>query len=128
MEIEVVAKDNKGNRLVICNWKIELYLIEEQYPRSIWRFKNGSLVVRRRPEDHFHRKTQSYGFNSALLHYLKDNGNADMPVIVKIIKSKIIYKTTVSKIIEEWKYLTFSAKGFETQIFYPITKMEIWVK
>lgn len=128
MELTVIAKDNKGNRLVICNWKIELYLIEEQYPRSIWRFKNGSLIVRRRPEDHFHWKTQSYGFNSALLHYLKDNGNADMPVIVRIIKSKIIYKTTVKQIIDNALYLNFASKWFELQIFMPVAKMEIWVR
>ena len=128
MELSKVIKDAKGNRLVISNWKVELYLVWEQYVKSLWKFEKWKLVVRRNPETHYYHKIWWYGFNNELLQFLKENGNEYMVVEVRIIKSKIIYTSTVKNILEKWQFMYHLIQGFEKQIIMPLSFMDIGVR
>lgn len=126
MEVVKQILDRYGNRIVIRDWKISIYLKNRDWEkRSIGVIKKGQLFIRRDKEKHLFSKIWWYWYNSDLLHYFNDSWNGDMPVITKQIKSKYFYKTTVKDIIEKGTYQTHIKDWYEVQIIMPLNLMEL---
>lgn len=116
--------DRYGNKIVIRDWKINIYLkLRDGEKREIWIIKNWKLIVRRDREKHLFQKINWYWYNSDLLHYLRDEWNWDMVVITKQKKSKYYYISTVNNILNEWTYQTHIKDWYEVQIIMPLDLM-----
>ena len=116
--------DRYGNKIVIRDWKINIYLkLRDWEKREIWIIKNWKLIVRRDREKHLFQKINWYWYNSDLLHYLRDEWNWDMVVITKQKKSKYYYISTVNNILNEWTYQTHIKDWYEVQIIMPLDLM-----
>lgn len=108
---EIYSKASKVGEIVY------LYLARLWETRRLWQLVGPKLTVRRDRDKHLYYKMNAYGFNDKLLRAI----SPDTTVIVVEKWRAIKLKTSVQSILTEWKYLTFSAEWFETQIFYPLS-------
>ena len=67
---------------------------------------------------HLFRKTKSYGFN----HYVMSNATKFDHVI--LMDEYATWKIPVKFIIDNGKFMEFSGKGFEKQIFLTLNEIE----
>lgn len=88
-----------------------------------WEVDTSKLFVRRNEARHRFNKFSWYGFNDKMLQLL-DN---DCKIILKVEEYDIKRMITVWEALEVWKYLTFSAKGLETQVFVPFSNFSLHI-
>ena len=95
--------------------------LPNQKPRNIgWLNDSGdSFHSQRNPAKHLHYKSDSYGFNYELLR----DGNF-VWVIIHLPFNKLLV-TSRNHILEKGSFLHFANKGFEKQIFLPLTEFGI---
>lgn len=113
--------DQFGNKLNIQEQagvkSITIKLVNGQ-ERRIGSIKGNEYFVSRIYEKHLFRKFNAYGINSWVLSYF------DVDVVVlrefKHDEDSRIFRIPKQVILDEGKYLTFSDKGFEKQIFIPL--------
>ncbi len=95
--------------------------LPNQKPRNIGWFNNSgdTLHLQRNPAKHLHYKSESYGFNHELLR----DGNFTWVFVHLPFNGLLV--TTRNHILEKGSFLHFKHKGFEKQIFLPLTEFGI---
>ena len=114
----VIVKNN-GKRIILT-----LKLVAETRFRKIGvvNLAQKSFEVKRKREKHRFRKTNSYGFNSKLLH------DAKLFDTIRLSDETARWVIPVSFVLENGTYLNFKKEGFETQIFINLDKIEPFKK
>lgn len=109
-----------SNLWVTPSGEIRLQL-PNQKPRNIGWFSDSgdTFHCQRNPAKHLHYKSQSYGFNFELLR----DGNFFW-VIIHLPFNELLVTSRVH-ILEKGSFLHFADKGFERQIFLPLTEFGI---
>lgn len=125
MEQVQEIKDRYGNRIVIREWKITIYLKERGEKRYIWNIKDWRLIIRRDFEKHYYSKIGWYWYNSDLLHYLQQNWHGDMQIITRQKRSRVWYITTIKDVLEKWIYQNRVSNWYEVQIIMKLSNMII---
>ena len=95
--------------------------LPNQKPRNIGWFSDSgdTFHCQRNPAKHLHYKSESYGFNYELLR----DGNF-VWVYVHLRFNELLV-TSRNHILEKGSFLHFANKGFERQIFLPLTEFGI---
>ncbi len=95
--------------------------LPNQKPRNIgWFNDNGDTFhCQRNPAKHLHYKSESYGFNYELLR-----DGIFVWVIVHLPFNELLV-TSRNHILSKGSFLHFANKGFERQIFLPLTEFGI---
>ena len=99
--------------------KYYIHLKGEQYARLMGVVDWLLIVVSRDTDKHTFYKTDWYGFNDSFIRRFPL-----ATIIIKQRNPKKTFKTTVQDVVANWKYLTFSTEGFETQIIMPKSLLE----
>ena len=109
-----------SNLWVTPSGEIRLQL-PNQKPRNIGWFSDSgdTFHCQRNPAKHLHYKSQSYGFNFELLR----DGNFFW-VIIHLPFNELLVTSRIH-ILEKGSFLHFADKGFERQIFLPLTEFGI---
>jgi len=117
--------DTNGNYIQIVSSegakKVILYLLNSR-SRNIGSIKDGIYTITRMKRTHLFRKFNAYGFNSWMLH----NVEIDTIVLREFdgVNMLRVYHIPVDVVKEKGKYLSFKDRGFETQVFLPLSIIE----
>lgn len=119
--------DETGNELRIYSepvaphvLEVRLYVAQERKERKLGVInkKTRTLNIVRERSRHLHKKSLSYGFSYALLSEAKTFD-------VVLLRDEITtYKIPRIQILNHGEYLFFKQKGFEKQIFVPLSILE----
>lgn len=113
-----MPQDKHGNKLYRTGKKVFLFVKSENRSRRIGKVVNNIFNTRRNYERHLHYKTNSFGFNCALLELLRGK------YIILKTNRKEAFKIPVNDIFDKGHYLHFASQGFEKQIFFKISELE----
>lgn len=109
----------------IKSWtSYKLQIKGREFPISLWTMKKWVLFVRRRTDEHRFYATNSYWFNVSLLNSLPKETRIIVFELENWLRRPINLETRVGDILEYKDYKTFLTQGFESQIFYPISKFK----
>ena len=110
---------NKLYSKPLKKWEaLYVYLKNRQETKKIWTYyaDKGILKVVRDRDEHFHQKSQSYGFSDIVVKTLP-------PETIIELKQKwwfASHYTRILNILVEWKYLFFATQWYEKQLFMPL--------
>jgi hypothetical protein len=115
-EGKILKIDEQGNEIYIQQDIIYLKFKNEGRARRIAhiRKEHNELFMMRVYDKHRHRKSNSYGFNYAVLK------NARVVKYVSLRDDFNLYRIPIGFILEQGKHLFFKQKGFELQLFVSI--------
>jgi hypothetical protein len=118
-DVKFYKKDRDGNVLYVTGTDIKLYIKSENRHRNIAAFNPEERVIYiTRKEKHKHIKSNSYGFNEALLNQSVTSTH----IIFRCPEG--IFKIPIKFIQDNGNYLHFAKQGFELQLFIPLEIME----
>ena len=112
--------DKYGNKLYRIKEKIYLFIKSDNRKRTIGKVINNVFNTSRNYDRHLHYKSNSFGFNHALLEMLKGKN-----IILKTNKREK-FIIPVDDIFEKGHYLHFAQQGFEKQIFFKIDYLQAY--
>jgi hypothetical protein len=109
-----------SNIYITPSREVRLFL-PNQKPRNIgWLSEDGyTFHTQRNPEKHYHRQSESVGFNYELLR----DGSFHWVVVHLPYGKELV--TTRNHILEKGIFLHFKQRGFEKQRFLPLTEFGI---